>query len=42
MRRYGETVKRNINYKIRVGVYGVIFVGKKLLLTDQDPGRLMK
>ena len=40
MRRYGETIKRNINYKIRVGVYGVIFVGKKLLLTDQDENEI--
>ena len=36
MRRYGENIKRNINYKIRVGVYGVIFIGNKILLTDQD------
>ncbi len=36
MRRYGETIKKKINYKIRVGVYGIIFVGRKILLTDQD------
>ena len=36
MKRYGERVKRNTNYKIRIGVYGVIFVGNKILLTDQD------
>ena len=36
MRRYGENIKRNINYKIRVGVYGVILIGNKILLTDQD------
>lgn len=35
MKRYGERVKRNTNYKIRIGVYGVIFVGNKILLTDQ-------
>ena len=36
MRRYGENIKRKIKYKIRVGVYGVISVGNKILLTDQD------
>ena len=36
MRRFGESVKRKIKYKIRVGVYGIIFVGNKILLTDQD------
>ncbi len=36
MRRYGESVKKEIKYKTRVGVYGIIFVGKKILLTDQD------
>ena len=36
MRRFGETVKRKINYKIRIGVYGIIFIGNAILLTDQD------
>ncbi len=36
MRRYGERVQQKIKYKIRIGVYGIIFVGDKLLLTDQD------
>ena len=36
MRRYDETVKQKIVYKTRISVYGVISVGKKVLLTDQD------
>ncbi len=36
MRRYGECVKKKIKYRIRVSVYGIIFVGNKILLTDQD------
>ena len=40
MRRYGETVRQGIKYKIRIGVYGIIFVGNKLLLTDQDENEI--
>ena len=36
MRRYGEPIKQNIDYKIRVGVYGIIYVGNEILLTEQD------
>ena len=36
MRRYGETIKKKIRYKTRISIYGVIYVGKKILLTDQD------
>lgn len=36
MRRYGEKIKREIEYKIRVSVYGIVSVGNKILLTDQD------
>ena len=36
MRRYGESVRKKINYKLRVGVYGVVSVGSKILLTDQE------
>ena len=36
MRRYGESFKRGIRYKIRIGIYGVISIGKNILLTEQD------
>lgn len=36
MRRFGESVKKEIKYKIRIGIYGVISIGKKILLTEQD------
>ena len=35
MRRYGEAINKTINYKVRVGVYGIITVNDKILLTDQ-------
>ena len=36
MRRYGEVINKTIKYKVRVGVYGIISVGNKILLTDQE------
>lgn len=36
MRRYGEAINKTINYKVRVGVYGIITVNDKILLTDQE------
>ena len=36
MRRYGESFKRGIRYRIRIGIYGVISIGKNILLTEQD------
>lgn len=35
MRRYGEVIKKTVTYKVRVGVYGVISIGNKILLTEQ-------
>ena len=35
MIRFGENTKRNINYKRRIGVYGLLVYGKKLILTQQ-------
>ena len=40
MRRYGERVKKKIDYKVRIGVYGVISVGDKILLTDQHENEI--
>ena len=40
MRRYGERVKKKIDYKVRIGVYGVISVGDKILLTNQDENEI--
>ncbi len=36
MKRYGEPIKKNKHYVTRVGVYGLISVGKNLLLTEQN------
>ena len=36
MKRYGENIKRGIEYKLRIGVYGVILIGNKILLTNQQ------
>ena len=36
MRRYGEIINKTVNYKVRVGVYGIISTGNKILLTKQD------
>ncbi|KAB7614857.1 NUDIX hydrolase [Amylibacter sp. SFDW26] len=35
MRRYGQSVKTDITYKHRPGVYGVILHGNEILLTHQ-------
>ena len=40
MRRYGERVNTKIEYKVRIGVYGVIGVGNKILLTDQNDNEI--
>ena len=36
MRRYGEVINKTFDYKVRVGVYGIISIGNKILLTEQD------
>lgn len=36
MRRFGESVKRGQNYRVRPGVYAVLLRGKSLLLTHQQ------
>ena len=35
MRRYGEAINNTLRYKVRVGVYGIISIGNKILLTEQ-------
>ncbi|MEE2773750.1 MAG: NUDIX domain-containing protein [Pseudomonadota bacterium] len=41
MRRFGETLKRGIRYRTRVGVYGIIMVGKDILLTEEDGNEIL-
>ena len=36
MIRFGENIKSNIKYKRRVGVYGLLVYGNKLILTEQE------
>ena len=36
MLRLGEAKKKNIKYEHRPGIYGLILVGTKILLTEQD------
>jgi len=39
MRRYGEPVRRDVNYRTRTGAYGLILDRSDLLITEQaDPG----
>ena len=36
MIRFGENIKSNINYKRRIGVYGLLVYRDKLILTEQE------
>ena len=36
MIRFGENKKSNINYKRRIGVYGLLVYENKLILTEQE------
>ena len=36
MLRIGEPVRKKIKYSYRPGIYGIILVGKKILLTEQN------
>ena len=40
MRRYGEAINKAVDYKVRVGVYGIISIGNKILLTEQDENEI--
>ena len=36
MLRIGETIRKDIKYLYRPGIYGLILVGKQILLTEQN------
>ena len=36
MLRVGESVRRNVRYSYRPSIYGLILVGEKILLTEQN------
>ena len=36
MIKFGENIKSNIKYKRRIGVYGLLVYGSKLILTEQE------
>ena len=36
MLRIGETIRTNVKYAYRPGIYGLISVGQKILLTEQN------
>ena len=39
MIRFGENIKNNLNYKRRIGVYGLLPIENKLILTGQTTSR---
>ena len=41
MRRFGEAIKWERRYRIRVGVYGIIKVGNDILLTEEDGDEIL-